>query len=121
MGRLLLGHHFGGASEEILGKMLKEKEERNSLDSLTRACVELSRQLLGKAPAERKFADAANRARNSLKHWQPHRPLTLDARDEAKAMLNRAVDNYFGLTIDLTDAMRRFQDMHVGDNRQIRS
>ena len=111
---------LAGASEEILGRMLKERDGHNSLDSLRRACSELSLRLLGKAPDERKIVDTANRARNSLKHWHPHGALTFDARDEANAMLDRAVDNYFGLTTDLTDAMRRFQDMHVGDNRQIR-
>lgn len=34
-------------------------------------------------------------------------------------MLGRAVDNYFGLTSELTAAMRRFQD-NVGADRQIR-
>ena len=35
-------------------------------------------------------------------------------------MLDRAIDNYYSLTQNLTPAMECFQKMHVSNNAQIR-
>ena len=47
-----------------------------------------------------------------MKHWSPDKPkiLEFDARGEATDMLNRAIDNYYGLTKSLSSLMQRFQD-----------
>ena len=115
---------LAGAAEEILARMLdkslegvpEEDRGKNSLDWLTSAAIEISQRLYGEAPSEEEVAAEANYARNRLKHWPPRGSMSFDAREEAKALLDRAVDNYFELTSDLTDAMRRFQEMHVGNN-----
>ena len=112
---------LAGAAEEILGKLLKEDGHENSLDALKKATRAISERLWGEAPTE-KTATRANDARNRLKHWSPGQPQSVefDAAEEAKDMLDRAIDNYYELTSELTDSMDRFQDMHVYDNKQIR-
>ena len=57
------------------------------------------------------LADRANNARNRLKHWNPKTDsdlLKLDPAEEARDMLNRAIDNYWMLEQKLTDMMERF-------------
>lgn len=71
---------------------------------------------------ERAIAQVANRTRNWNKHWSPGeiKVCEFDAPEEAKDMLNRAVDNYYDLTGTLTPAMQRFQEMHTQKNAHIR-
>ena len=113
---------LAGAAEEVLGKLLKEDGHENSLDTRKKATRAISERLWGEAPTEKRVATRANGARNRLKHWSPGQPQSVefDAVEEAKDMLDRAIDNYYELTSKLTDAMQRFQNMHVHDNKQIR-
>ena len=114
---------LAGAAEEIMGQMLKERGKQNSLDGLKSATIAISKRLLGRATSTKVVADRANLARNRLKHWSPpaDESMVFDAAEEAWHMLDRAVDNYYGLTFDLTDAMRRFQDLRVGKNAHRRA
>ena len=111
---------LAGASEEMLGKLLKENGIENSLDSLKKASLAITKQLFGEAPTEKEVVARANDARNRLKHGSPGKPIEFDAKEEAKDMLDRAIDNYYELTSELTDTMQRFQTMHVRDNKQPR-
>ena len=116
---------LAGAAEEILGKLLKENGIENSLDSLKKAAVLITKQLFGEASTENAIGARANDARNKLKHWSPDKPIEFDAREEAEAMLDRAISNYDLLTScepsdTIGDAIQRFRDMHAYDNKQIR-
>ena len=55
--------------------------------------------------------NCANRAKNSLKHWDvdDDRLVKFDLRREAIDMLSRAIDNYWILKEDLTPEMERFE------------
>ena len=102
---------LAGAAEEIIGKRAKANGHENSQDRLKRAGAEIQRRMFGKEAPEKKFADRANYARNKLKHLnpgvEPH--VTLDAEEEARDMLTRAIDNYWLVENALTPAMEKFE------------
>ncbi|SRR6266511_602076 len=103
---------LAGAAEEILGQMLTERGVTSSLKSLTDAADAMHRVLFKQDVGARQFANRANRAKNSLKHHDPGQPqtLTLDLREEATDMLDRAVTNFWLLEQSATPAMKRFTD-----------
>ena len=116
---------LASASEEIFGKRLTGNNLENaetSLDSLKKTVPEIHKKLYDEELSERDVARRANYARNKLKHWSPGDSQTVefDAQEEAKDMLNRATDNYYSLTQNLTPAMERFQEMNVKRNEVIR-
>ena len=128
--------------EEIIGKELREVSgEKNDqcknclktlkeifdlhkplLDSLTDAAIEIGRVCDGKAPTRRSVIRAANWVRNILKHGlcDGTQTVEFDAKEMAKDMLDRAIENYSALTRNLTPAMEQFQNMHVKNNAVIR-
>lgn len=100
---------LAGAAEEILGKMLREKAFEPSFDSLKRASTEIHRRLFEEELGAGDFADRANNARNRFKHYSPGQgAVTLDLIEETRAMLDRAVSNYWLLEHDQTSAMEAF-------------
>ena len=113
---------LAGASEEIFGKLLKENNPENALDSLKKAGSAVHEALFDEDLAEKEISERVNWVRNLLKHWSSGQPkvVEFDAPEEAKDMLTRAIDNYDELNGNLTPAMQRFQDMHVKDNAHIR-
>ena len=113
---------LAGASEEVSGKLLKENNPENALDSLKKDVSVVHEALFDEDLAEKEISERANWVRNLLKHWSPGQPkvFEFDAPEEAKDMLTRAIDNYYELNGNLTPAMQRFQDMHVKDNAHIR-
>ena len=102
---------LAGAADEIFGKLLASSGRESSLASLTKAVMAINQTLYGEPLAPRDVADRANRARNNLKHWDVGDPqiVKLDLLEEARDMLNRAIDNYWTLEQKLTPAMERFQ------------
>jgi len=105
---------LAGAAEEILGKLLKERGQRNALETTERAAVDMYRQMFGEETGAKQFAERANRARNALKHHGQGQPrlVTLDPLEEATDMLDRAVTNYWRLehkTIPGMDAFAAYQ------------
>ena len=70
----------------------------------------------------KEIANHANYPRNALKHWSPGEPedKVFDAQKEAKDMLDRAIENYYRLTGQLTSAMEKFVAMRVKDDPQLR-
>ena len=73
-------------------------------------------------PTAKGLLREANWLKNMLKHGSfcDTKVVEFDAREWAKDMLRRAIDNYYSLTYNLTPAMRRFQEMHVQDNAVVR-
>jgi hypothetical protein len=100
---------LAGAAEEILGGSLRLRGRQNALDDLTSGAVLIHKHLFGEEAGAKEFVDRANRARNASKHLEAGGPtITLDIRDEAMSILNRAIDNYWLLEEALTPAMRLF-------------
>ena len=107
---------LAGAADEIFGKFLAAAGRENSLESLKRSVGEIHMKLYGEPTPPRQIADRANRARNSLKHWDQGDPeiIKLDLRVEACDLLYRAIDNYWALEAKLTSAMEEFQRAQTG-------
>jgi hypothetical protein len=104
--------HLAGASEEILGKYLKIKGKKNSIYSIKEAGIALQKLLYKKDVDEKEFADSANYVKNSIKHMYASNDsnIKLDAKKEARQMLDRAIVNYWRLERNLTPVMRKFYD-----------
>jgi hypothetical protein len=102
---------LAGAADEIFGKLLSAAGRENSLESLKKAVAAIHQRLYGEPGNPTEIASRANRAKNSLKHWDIGQPLIvrLDLEQEAKDMLFRAIDNYWMLKETLSPAMERFQ------------
>ncbi|MDQ3775935.1 MAG: hypothetical protein M3461_17060 [Pseudomonadota bacterium] len=102
---------LAGAAEEILGKLLSAKGVDNSLDSLKKAVCAIHQKLFGRPLAPKDVRIRANVARNNFKHHDVGSAptITLDLREEAIDMLQRAIDNYWLLEQWLTPAMEQFQ------------
>ena len=102
---------LAGAADEIFGKLLSAAGKENSLESLKKAVAAIHQRLFGEPGNPTEIASRANRAKNSLKHWDIGQPLIvkLDLEQEARDMLFRAIDNYWMLKETLSPAMERFQ------------
>ena len=113
---------LAGAAEEILGQLLTCSGGENSLSAIKKATGATHEVLYDEKLNDSETSELANAARNAMKHWSPDRPkvLEFDARGEAKDMLNRAIDNYYNLTGNLSSLMARFQEGTVTDNAHIR-
>ena len=107
---------LAGAADEVFGKFLAATGRENSLESLKRSVGEIHMKLYGEATPPKQIADRANRARNSLKHWDNGDPeiIKLDLRVEACDLLYRAIDNYWALETKLSPAMEAFQRAQAG-------
>jgi hypothetical protein len=101
---------LAGAADEIFGKFLVSSGRENSLEALTKAVAAIHEKLYGEPTAPKHIAERANLAKNSLKHWDKDNQIVkLDLAQEARDILNRAIDNYWMLEEKLTPAMERFQ------------
>jgi hypothetical protein len=100
---------LAGAAEEILGKLVKKRGQDNSLDSLKKTAAAIHERLFSEPIDTSVIADRANRARNAMKHvTAAGDPVSLDLREEAVDILNRAVDDYWILETSLTPGMDSF-------------
>lgn len=102
---------LAGVADEIFGKLLSAEGKENSLESMKKAVAAIHQQLYSEPGDPTEISSQANRAKNSLKHWDIGQPLIvkLDLKQEAKDMLFRAIDNYWMLKETLSPAMERFQ------------
>ena len=108
--------NLAGAAEEILGKLVARTGGQAALQTDTEVVEKMFALLWPKEvpPAVAAFVERANRARNALKHLNAGGgPIELNAADEAKAMLDRAVTNYWRLREDLTPKIKRFVDKQI--------
>lgn len=97
-------------ADEIFGKLLKSKGLESSLETIKNAVAAVHLHMFGETLPEREIVERANRAKNAVKHCIGVSPTTtFDATEEAKDMLNRAIDNYWLLEQGLTPSMGRFQ------------
>lgn len=101
---------LAGNADEILGKILKAKGVEDSLEATKKSVAAVYQYLFNEKLSQKEIADRANRAKNAIKHGIGATPtVTFDAVEEAKDMLNRAIDNYWLLENELTSAMMKFQ------------
>jgi len=100
---------LAGASEEILGKLLKKEGKEHALGSFVKACVATGKVVYNENWSQKQFADMANSFRNDLKHYTDETPVTIP-REAAVEILDRAIENFCALTSRETPNMRRFME-----------
>src|ERR1035437_531271 len=102
---------LAGAAEEICGKALKRRKITHALDDQIRLLQAIERKLGGPETKTEDWIAHLNRPSNELKHWSilGISEVTADWREEARAMLDRAITNYMTLYEDhVTDEMHAF-------------
>ena len=98
---------LAGASEEILGSLLRRVGKRSMMDHL----VDLDKHMSGVGRDSKVVNEEVNGIRNSLKHANNPAEDELEVDPEhAVAMLARAVANYTSLESDVTPAMYRLYE-----------
>jgi len=82
---------------------------------MKKAVSAIHKKLCGESTPPKHIADRANQAKNNLKHWDVGDPeiIKLDLIEEARDMLNRAIDNYWTLENKLTPSMENFQRINM--------
>ena len=104
---------LAGASEEILGKILEKQGQLHSLNDLTSTCVKIGKHVYGEQWHEKEFVSIANYFRNGFKHYDDGNPIAIN-RECASEIIERAISNYFSLTGDETELMKKFNMVMFG-------
>jgi len=100
---------LAGASEEILGKLLVQKGERNILEELVDASQKIESVIYGDASEKKKIVSLANYYRDRLKHISDGADLFFSVDSEAADLIDRAISNYYKLTGNETSEMAKFR------------
>lgn len=90
-----------------MGNLLEQCGKKHALSSLIEASVEYARVVQNRAANPKAFANLANEVRNGLKHITDGQPVTV-SRKAAIEILDRAVENYFAITGNLSSSMEQF-------------
>lgn len=100
---------LAGASEEILGSILRTSSDLSSYDQLQRGFYRIVEMFQGRKPCPRTFNDLANGIRNGLKHYQDGKDIEFDPEQEAMDIIQRSISNLFKITGEETVNMTRFK------------
>jgi hypothetical protein len=106
---------LAGAAEEVLGHMVEATGKKHSLSGNAKVYAWLNSKLGGSHLTDREAVTALNEVRDWLKHYKNGAALSLDPKESAQEMLERAVYDMLVLTNSETDLMRRFHRDVVGD------
>lgn len=110
---------LAGAAEEILGKLIKLADPKalHAMDEVVEDTNKVE-ELLGGEPTKRNgVISLANYYRDHLKHIRDGDDLYFDARDEAAALIDRAVSNYWRLTGEETEKISKFNELNYFGDR----
>lgn len=106
---------LASAAEDILRKQCEAKNIETSLAAFQAGAIKLYRnmypdEIIDEDKLEKEIANCVNHARNKAKHINPsvEPTFTVDAQEEARDILNRAIDNYWASEQNLTPAMAAF-------------
>lgn len=110
---------LAGASDEILGNLLRARGVLSSYDHLKIGFEKVFRLIHSCPPSESAFNALANGVRNGLKHYQDGAPMRFDPESVAADVLDRAVSNLWDLTQEETGNMERFKNYHMRRGRII--
>lgn len=102
---------LAGAADEICGAELKRQGISHALDEHIQLLRSVESAFGYPVTDEKNWRISLNRPRNELKHWNDPKilSLTLDWKDEAEDMLDRAITNFITLYEDhFTDQMHDF-------------
>ena len=103
---------LAGASEEILGLLLKADGKQPTYESRKKAFEHVYGQFYGEPPGDKEFNELVNGVRNGLKHFTHGKPMTFDPEQEAINILDSAVTNYSHLTGMENEEIMKFRNYH---------
>lgn len=102
---------LAGAAEEILGRSLQARGDKNSLQSKYEALKPVRDMFGSDQKGWQHFANEENYAKNSVKHMSDDSEMvSLDLEAAACWMIVRACDNYERLGFERTPLMLEFED-----------
>jgi hypothetical protein len=89
---------LAGASEEILGAIIKNSGEKPSIEKKYEVFKKVEESIWGEpAPDKKYYINAYNLTRNHLKHLVNHEGIAFDPELESRKMIGRALENYSAL------------------------
>ncbi len=109
---------LAGAADEILGKACREQGIKSALEEMQHSFYLLRAIRFGDSATQEKkksdkwLADRANHVRNKAKHINPivEPSLVIDAKQEAKDLISRALDNWWALGNPYSASMLEFHN-----------
>lgn len=103
---------LSGAAEEILGKAIEIRSERNALKYEAEVIKQVHDLLHKKQFSWKDFLNGKNLARNAAKHMDSPNELVIsvDLEEEAYKMIVRACENHRRLGLSSTENMQRFEE-----------
>lgn len=112
---------LAGAAEEILGRIARKENKKNSLDMDVDRKRELFLRLFphDDCPSIKEFKDSDNLPRNMMKHLMDNSLESINLEQEAGRLLRRAIGNYEMLFERRTEKMRHFSSEWVKRTRKI--
>lgn len=110
---------LAGASDEIFGQFLENKGFQSELKSQIRTTQAAGEILFKERYTEKHLASVINEVRNWLKHFTGGKDLVFDAKVAAIDLIDRACKNYFELTGEETNGMRRFMSSQINLNNAV--
>ena len=108
--RIVSAITLAGAAEEILGMLVAETGQTNSLGSEVRDQCKLFETFFGRAGDPKTFRDLENKARNELKHLSTGNNVEIDLEQKAVSLIERAINNFKILRPESNSAFLAFDD-----------
>jgi len=99
---------LAGAAEEPLGKMLKEETGTNRFEHQVDMIARIQEHFGEEVTTRKQLISEENFVRDWLKHRKEWGDLEFNAKEEAHAMIERAVSTYVAVTHSVTEIMRPF-------------
>ena len=107
--------HLAGASEEILGKYLNAKGLKTSLESEKEAFILINKKLFNREISGKEAISFLNKTKNAIKHMDDKNDtfVVMDPKEDAEAMLDRALTNWWRLEQVFTTSMEKFWNRNI--------
>lgn len=107
--------HLAGASEEIFGKCLEMKGIKNSLESEKEGFILINKKMFGREVSPKEAGVFLNRVKNAIKHMNKENDtnVVMDPKDDAEAMLDRAITNLWRLEEEISPLMEKFWNRNI--------
>ena len=102
--------HIAGACEEIFAQHLRLKGVVTSLESDAHAFIQIKKTLTGIESPLKEVKIFLNNSKNSIKHMNDGKDLfvKMDPKDDAEAMLDRAITNLWRLDVVFSPLVEKF-------------
>ena len=100
---------LAGAADEIIGKIRERKGDTTAYKEHKKLHDYIFQTWFKTSPSDKKFNEIMNGIRNGLKHLRNGEVMEFNPEQEAVNILDRAIENYFSLTGNETDLMKKLK------------